>query len=173
METSSSTWWHHQNGNIFCVTGPLWVESTGHQLIPLTKASNAELWCYFDLCPNNQLSKQLKCRWFEMPSHSLWYHCNVHSHIPWFYMENTIKFLDMAVFWQCFKFTHLLLRCPHSWWHHFGGLVQDCSISSALAMEILQSCSKQLTWSIVNHSKLRTIPDNSISLWMQVLVEND
>ena len=26
--------------------------------------------------------------------------------------------------------------------HHFDGLVQDCSISSALAMEILQSCTK-------------------------------
>ena len=27
---------------------------------------------------------------------------------------------------------------------HFDGLVQDCSISSALAMEILQSCTKPL-----------------------------
>ena len=26
--------------------------------------------------------------------------------------------------------------------HYFDGLVQDCSISSALAMEILQSCTK-------------------------------
>ena len=35
--------WHHQ---IFCVTGPLWGESTGHQWIPLTKVSDAELWCF-------------------------------------------------------------------------------------------------------------------------------
>ena len=33
------------NGNIFRVTGPLWGESTGDRWIPLTKASNAELWC--------------------------------------------------------------------------------------------------------------------------------
>ena len=33
------------NGNIFRVTGPLWGESTGHESIPLMKASNAELWC--------------------------------------------------------------------------------------------------------------------------------
>ena len=34
------------NGNIFRVTGPLWGESTGHRWIPLTKASDAELWCF-------------------------------------------------------------------------------------------------------------------------------
>ena len=34
------------NGNIFCVTGPLCGEFTGHQRIPLTKTSDAELWCF-------------------------------------------------------------------------------------------------------------------------------
>ena len=42
--------WKHimtsSNGNIFCVTGPLCGEFTGHQWIPLTKASDAELWCF-------------------------------------------------------------------------------------------------------------------------------
>ena len=32
------------NGNIFRVTGPLCGEFTGHRWIPLTKASDAELW---------------------------------------------------------------------------------------------------------------------------------
>ena len=35
------------NGNIFRVTGPLWREATGHRWIPLTKASDEELWCVF------------------------------------------------------------------------------------------------------------------------------
>ena len=35
------------NENIFHVTGPLWRESTGHRWIPLTKGSDAELWCFF------------------------------------------------------------------------------------------------------------------------------
>ena len=35
------------NENIFHVTSPLWGESTGHQWIPLTKASDTELWCFF------------------------------------------------------------------------------------------------------------------------------
>ena len=34
------------NGNIFRVSGPVWGESSGHRWIPLTKASEAELW-YF------------------------------------------------------------------------------------------------------------------------------
>ena len=31
---------------------------------------------FFDLCLYTQLSKQSRCRWFEMPSCSLWCHCN-------------------------------------------------------------------------------------------------
>ena len=34
------------NGNTFHVTGPLCAEFTGHRWIPLTKASDAELWCF-------------------------------------------------------------------------------------------------------------------------------
>ena len=34
------------NGNIFRVTGPLCWEFTGHLWIPVTKASDAELWCF-------------------------------------------------------------------------------------------------------------------------------
>ena len=33
------------NGNIFRITGPLFGESTGHWGIPLTKVSDAKLWC--------------------------------------------------------------------------------------------------------------------------------
>ena len=35
------------NGNIFRVTGRLWGEFTGVRRIPLTKASDAELWWLF------------------------------------------------------------------------------------------------------------------------------
>ena len=34
------------NGNIFRVTGLLWGEFTGDRWIPLTKANDAELWCF-------------------------------------------------------------------------------------------------------------------------------
>ena len=35
------------NENIFRVIGHLWGEFTGLRWIPLTKASDAELWCFF------------------------------------------------------------------------------------------------------------------------------
>ena len=38
------------NGNIFRVTGHLCGEFTGPRWIPRTKASNAELWCFFFIC---------------------------------------------------------------------------------------------------------------------------
>ena len=44
MMTSSS-------GNIFPVTGLLCGESTGHRLIPLSKASDTELWCFLWSAP--------------------------------------------------------------------------------------------------------------------------
>ena len=64
------------NGNIFRVTGPLCGEFIGHRWIPLTKASDAELWCFFDLRLNKRLSKQSWGWWFETPSRSLWRYCN-------------------------------------------------------------------------------------------------
>ena len=39
------------NGNIFRFTGPLCGEFTGDRWIPLTKASNAELWCFLSSAP--------------------------------------------------------------------------------------------------------------------------
>ena len=44
--------------------------------IPRTKASDAELWCFFDLRLNKRLSKQSRGWWFETLSRSLWRHCN-------------------------------------------------------------------------------------------------
>ena len=38
------------NGNIFCVTGPLCGEFTGHRWFPLIKASEAGLWCFSLIC---------------------------------------------------------------------------------------------------------------------------
>ena len=39
------------NGNIFRVTDPLCGEFTGHRWIPLTKANDAELWCFLWSAP--------------------------------------------------------------------------------------------------------------------------
>ena len=52
------------NANIFRVTGPLCGEFTGHQWIPLTKVSDAELWCFLRLnkwLRNNREAGGLRC----------------------------------------------------------------------------------------------------------------
>ena len=81
------------NGNIFCVTGHMCEEFTGHRWIPLTKTSDAELWCFLDLCLNKWLSKQSWGWWLETLSCSLWRHCNVcryFRHCP--YLVQLVRF---------------------------------------------------------------------------------
>ena len=48
-----------------------------HRWIPLTKASDADLWCFLWSTPEQRLDKQSRRRWFETPSRSLWRHHNV------------------------------------------------------------------------------------------------
>ena len=40
------------NGNVFCVTGHLCGEFTGHRWVPRKKASDAELWCFLWFVPD-------------------------------------------------------------------------------------------------------------------------
>ena len=42
------------NGNIFRVNGPLSGESTSHEWFPLTRASDAELWCFLWSAPKQE-----------------------------------------------------------------------------------------------------------------------
>ena len=44
--------------------------------IPLTKASDVELWCFLWFSPENRLRKHSERRWFETPLRSLWLQCN-------------------------------------------------------------------------------------------------
>ena len=62
------------NGSIFGVTRPLCREFD--RWIPPTKVNETELWCFSDPRLNKLLSKQSWDWWFEMPSRSLWLHCN-------------------------------------------------------------------------------------------------
>ena len=48
------------NGNIFRVTGYLCGEFTGLRWIPRTKASDVEIWIFFDLRLNKRLNKQVR-----------------------------------------------------------------------------------------------------------------
>ena len=64
------------NGHIFCVTGHLCGELTGHRWIPHTQPVTRGFDVFFDLHLNKRLSKQWWGWWFETPSRPLWRHCN-------------------------------------------------------------------------------------------------
>ena len=42
------------------ITGPFWGESTGHRWIPLTEASDAELWCFLWSSPEQIVENTIK-----------------------------------------------------------------------------------------------------------------
>ena len=48
------------NGNIFRVTDPLWGEYTGHRCIPLTKASEVELWYLLWSAPEQTVEQTME-----------------------------------------------------------------------------------------------------------------
>ena len=63
------TSWH---GSALCITGHVWGESLREWNPPVTgwfpkQASDAVLWCAFDVNPNKLLNKQVSYRYFETP----------------------------------------------------------------------------------------------------------
>ena len=54
------------NGNIFRVTDPLWGETNDHRWIPLTKASDVELWGFLWWAPE-QMTEQTFESWDAIP----------------------------------------------------------------------------------------------------------
>ena len=62
------------NGNIFCVTGPLWGEFIGHRWIPPQRPVTRSFVVFFGLRLNKRLRKQPRRRWFETSSRPR--HCN-------------------------------------------------------------------------------------------------
>ena len=73
---SISPRWRHQMETFFRVTGHLCGEFTGHRWSPRTRASDRDLWCFFDLRFSKRLSKYWWVWWFETLSCSLWRHCD-------------------------------------------------------------------------------------------------
>ena len=85
-----SIWWCHHvifkwvagtmitssNGSIFHITDPLCGKFTDHWWTPLTRASDAELWCFLWSAPEQSIEKTTEPLWFEMTSSSLCHHCN-------------------------------------------------------------------------------------------------
>ena len=87
------SWWRQME--TFCVTGPLWGESTGHGGFPLQRPVTRSFDVSFDLHMSKRLSKQSRRWWFETPSRSSWSHCNDSCSTPYMY-ESGIWFIKVA-----------------------------------------------------------------------------
>ena len=62
------------NGNIFCVTSPLWRKPSITGGFPSQRPVTQPFDVFFHLRLNKRLSKQLRRRWFETLSSPLWRH---------------------------------------------------------------------------------------------------
>ena len=92
------------NGNIFCVTGLLCREFTGHRWFPAQKPVARSFGVFFGLHQNKLLSKQSWDWWFETPSCPLWRHCNVVAmhvvavlHLVCMYLLSSVVSSDWSV----------------------------------------------------------------------------
>ena len=100
------------------ITGPLWGESTGDRWIPLTKASDAELWCLLWSVPEQTVEQTIETLGFEKPSRSLWRHRN---EIQWDHCH-----FRMIIFMCWFKvhnivFLRVQLTIMNRNWYLFDG----------------------------------------------------
>ena len=120
------------NGNIFCVTGPSWGESTGYR--PVTRSFDI----FFDLCLNNRFSKQSRRRWFEAPSRSLSRHCNVYSQ---FVMDS--RHLSTQILQHCFTGTGNNVRLSRRQWHipegHYSDVIMGAMTSQVISFTSIYS----------------------------------
>ena len=138
------------NGNIFRVTGPLCGDFAGHRWIPITKASDAELWCF--LC----CSSEQTVEWI------------INTSMIWDTIALIMTSMSLV---KCMKGAVLLKNYIHMynqlipdvltsqysvseginerWWHHtdnlnviwyVDGLMQERRNSTANALELRLSC---------------------------------
>ena len=146
--------WKHFRGYWPFVWGIHWSLVNSPPQRPVTRNFDV----FFDLRLNKKLSKQLWGQWSETPSRSLWCHCNVdlmpanmphtincyHSQAGLLVEPLHIGCINCQVSITNFYlwYEHFFIMTFALFFHqyHIDGLVLNCSISIANAMEILQSC---------------------------------
>ena len=74
-------WWHHQMETYSSLLALCAGNSPVTGEFPSQRLVTQSFDVFFDLRLNKWLSKQSRRRWFEMPSCSLWRHCNVNKYI--------------------------------------------------------------------------------------------
>ena len=126
------------NGNIFRVTGPLYEEFTGDRWIPLTKASDGELWWFLWSVPwingwvNNREAGDSRCH---------------HTHYDVTEMDEVVMLIVQWI--------NLLWLNDIIWWHRIGSAVAQVMVCCLMTpSHYLYQC-----WLICMESRM------SISCW--------
>ena len=115
----------------------LWCgEFTGHRWIPRTKASDAELWCFFDMRLNQQLSKQWRRCWFKMPSRSLWRHCNACNIVTDKNKNHALSRRDIFIVAAIFNTKFSIAFYDYSHLHINWNFIQMCSVMLSLVLYV-------------------------------------
>ena len=70
------SWQHHQMETCSVLLAPYERNPLVAEELPLQRLVMWSFGVFFDLCLNKWLSNQPRYRWFEMPLHSSWHHCN-------------------------------------------------------------------------------------------------
>ena len=125
--------------------------------IPICIAARVWRTC-LDACQDRQLTVSLKSVAGKTFRHS-WYMRN-----PQFYISSK-RPIDEQDNWQACTWLSVIIV---TLWYHIHGLVQDCSNSSASAMEYLQSCTLPPIW----HHRTFVIIDSGNALlpvWFQAI----
>ena len=104
-------------------------EFYGNWWIPITKASDAELWCFFDLRLNKGgLSKQSWGWWFETPFRPVLRHCNGKTFTN---LLNEFQEIQYVQYNMCMFFLYFVSFCSYrsSYWTHVNELLTFFSIA--------------------------------------------
>ena len=115
------------------------------------------LWPVYNLCRNFNSKTRLD---IESDMQHVSHFQNWYAYIYHSFTKVNIPYIAHTFVWHIIPFWTWLLRHPKylslmwaMFFYHINGLVQDCSISIAKALEILQSCTKPSIFGISTQHK--------------------
>ena len=119
---SAYTWWRHQMETFSVLLALCEGNSPIISEFPSQRPMSFDV--FFDLHLNKCLSNQSRCRWFEMPSHPLWHHCNDNTlrliENVWCFADNIFKLILLDEYCSFWFNSHwiLFLRIQLTVGHH-------------------------------------------------------
>ena len=144
--TLGLSWWRHQNGNIFRVTGHLCGNSPVAGEFPTQWPVARRFDFFFDVRLIKRLSKQSWGWWSETPSHTLWRQCNGYHKYQFLFCLYT----NLSKLWKRNSFTKMPhLHCVNRNGHwcllqkmmtfHYGDVIMGEIASQITSLTIVYS----------------------------------